>query len=129
MTVIIGNSTAKAIIPKPSTRGSRPGILSASPNPSAATSGTVTVGNLELGDDPTDKLVDPFRRTDHRRLPAAEPVDDAPILDLRIRKGVRRNGVRLAVASARPGALDQNAQTVLRVVIQLESILPGVAGT
>ncbi len=43
-----------------------------------------------------------------------DPVDDAPILDLRIRKGVRRNGVRLAVASARPGALDPNAETVLR---------------
>jgi NADH-quinone oxidoreductase subunit G len=43
-----------------------------------------------------------------------DPVDDAPILDLRIRKGVRRNGVRLAVASARPGALDPNAEAVLR---------------
>jgi NADH-quinone oxidoreductase subunit G len=43
-----------------------------------------------------------------------DPVDDAPILDLRIRKGVRRHGVRLAVASARPGALDPNAETVLR---------------
>ncbi|MBA3409112.1 MAG: NADH-quinone oxidoreductase subunit NuoG [Solirubrobacterales bacterium] len=43
-----------------------------------------------------------------------DPVDDAPILDLRIRKGVRRNDVRLAVASARPGALDPNAETVLR---------------
>ena len=43
-----------------------------------------------------------------------DPVDDAPILDLRIRKGVRRNGVRLAVATARPGALDPNAETVLR---------------
>jgi NADH-quinone oxidoreductase subunit G len=35
-----------------------------------------------------------------------EPLDDAPILDLRIRKGVRRNGVRLFVASARASALD-----------------------
>src|SRR5918999_346228 len=43
-----------------------------------------------------------------------DPVDDAPILDLRIRKGVRRNGVRLAVAGARPSALDPNAETVLR---------------
>ena len=32
----------------------------------------------------------------------AEPVDDAPILDLRIRKGVRRNGVKLFVATSRP---------------------------
>ena len=36
-------------------------------------------------------------------------LDDAPILDLRIRKGVRRNGVKLAVATARPSALDPNA--------------------
>jgi NADH-quinone oxidoreductase subunit G len=43
-----------------------------------------------------------------------DPVDDAPILDLRIRKGVRRNGVRLAVAGARPSALDPNAEAVLR---------------
>ena len=43
-----------------------------------------------------------------------DPVDDAPVLDLRIRKGVRRRGVRLAVASARPGALDTNAEAVLR---------------
>ncbi|MDQ6822772.1 MAG: NADH-quinone oxidoreductase subunit NuoG [Actinomycetota bacterium] len=43
-----------------------------------------------------------------------EPLDDAPILDLRIRKGVRRRGVKLAIASARPSALDRNAQLVLR---------------
>jgi NADH-quinone oxidoreductase subunit G len=39
-----------------------------------------------------------------------EPVDDAPILDLRIRKGVRRRGVRLAIASSRPSSLDANAR-------------------
>jgi NADH-quinone oxidoreductase subunit G len=44
-----------------------------------------------------------------------EPVDDAPILDLRIRKGVRRRGVRLAVASARPSALDPNARMSVRI--------------
>jgi NADH-quinone oxidoreductase subunit G len=38
-----------------------------------------------------------------------EPVDDAPILELRIRKGVRRHNVRLAVASERPSALDPSA--------------------
>jgi NADH-quinone oxidoreductase subunit G len=43
-----------------------------------------------------------------------EPLDDAPILDLRIRKGVRRRGVNLAIASARPSALDPNARTVIR---------------
>jgi NADH-quinone oxidoreductase subunit G len=43
-----------------------------------------------------------------------EPLDEAPILDLRIRKGVRRRGVQLAVATARPSALDPNAQVVIR---------------
>ena len=43
-----------------------------------------------------------------------EPVDDAPIFDLRIRKGVRRNGVKLAVATPRPSALDSSAQLVVR---------------
>src|SRR5579884_2924139 len=43
-----------------------------------------------------------------------EPLDDAPILDLRIRKGVRRHGVKLVVATARPSALDPNADLVLR---------------
>jgi NADH-quinone oxidoreductase subunit G len=41
-------------------------------------------------------------------------VDEAPILDLRVRKAVRRNGARLVVASSRPGALDDNAEAILR---------------
>jgi NADH-quinone oxidoreductase subunit G len=44
-----------------------------------------------------------------------EPLDEAPILDLRIRKGVRRRGVRLAIATARPSALDASASLVIRV--------------
>ena len=43
-----------------------------------------------------------------------EPRDDAPILDLRLRKGVRRNAVKLAIASPRPSALDPNATTIVR---------------
>jgi NADH-quinone oxidoreductase subunit G len=43
-----------------------------------------------------------------------EPVDDAPVLDLRIRKGVRRNAVKLAVATSRPSSLDSNAKAVAR---------------
>ena len=35
-----------------------------------------------------------------------ELVDEAPILDLRVRKAVRRNGARLVVASSRPSTLD-----------------------
>ncbi|MGH2801830.1 MAG: NADH-quinone oxidoreductase subunit NuoG, partial [Thermoleophilaceae bacterium] len=37
-----------------------------------------------------------------------ELVDTAPILDLRVRKAVRRNAARLVVASARPSTLDPN---------------------
>ena len=36
-------------------------------------------------------------------------VDEAPILDLRVRKAVRRNQAKLVVASSRPGSLDPNA--------------------
>ena len=40
---MIGNSEAKAMRPKPSSAGFRPGIVAASPRPRAVTSGTVTV--------------------------------------------------------------------------------------
>jgi NADH-quinone oxidoreductase subunit G len=43
-----------------------------------------------------------------------EPVQDIPILDLRIRKGVRRHGVKLAVAGPHPSTLDPNARLSLR---------------
>jgi NADH-quinone oxidoreductase subunit G len=41
-------------------------------------------------------------------------VDEAPILDLRVRKAVRRNHAKLVVATSRPGTLDPNATAVLR---------------
>ncbi len=44
-----------------------------------------------------------------------DPVDEAPVLDLRIRKGIRRHHVDLAVASARPTALDASAVSVTRI--------------
>jgi NADH-quinone oxidoreductase subunit G len=43
-----------------------------------------------------------------------ELVDDAPILDLWVRKGFRRHGMRLAVATSRPSSLDPNAGQVVR---------------
>jgi NADH-quinone oxidoreductase subunit G len=43
-----------------------------------------------------------------------DPRDDSPILDLRVRKGVRRNGVTLAIATARPTALEANATASVR---------------
>jgi len=44
-----------------------------------------------------------------------DPIDEAPVLDLRIRKGIRRHGVKVAVASARPTALDAQAASVTRI--------------
>jgi NADH-quinone oxidoreductase subunit G len=43
-----------------------------------------------------------------------DPLHEMSILDLRIRKAVRRNGARLAVATERPTALDGGAAAVAR---------------
>ena len=47
-------------------------------------------------------------------LLGCDPREEMPILDLRVRKGVRRNGVALAIATARPTALDRNAALIAR---------------
>jgi len=44
----------------------------------------------------------------------SNPLDEAPIFDLRLRKAVRRSGARLLVASSAPTALDGGATEVLR---------------
>jgi len=46
-----------------------------------------------------------------------EPVNDAPILDLRLRKGVRQHGLKLAVASPHPSSLDANAALSVRYTV------------
>jgi NADH-quinone oxidoreductase subunit G len=43
-----------------------------------------------------------------------EPVDDMPIVDLRLRKGARRRAVKLVVATSRPSSLDPNARVSAR---------------
>jgi NADH-quinone oxidoreductase subunit G len=43
-----------------------------------------------------------------------DPLEEAPIIDLRVRKAVRRFGARLVVASSAPTALDGGATEVLR---------------
>ncbi len=50
-----------------------------------------------------------------------DPLHSASILDLRIRKAMRRNGARLAVATERPTALDGGAEAAARYA-------PGQAG-
>ncbi|MFT4048276.1 MAG: NADH-quinone oxidoreductase subunit NuoG [Solirubrobacterales bacterium] len=43
-----------------------------------------------------------------------ELIDEMPVLDLRVRKAVNRNGAKLAVATTRPSALDDKADVVAR---------------
>jgi len=43
-----------------------------------------------------------------------DPLHSSPILDLRIRKAIRRNGSKLAVATERPTALDGGAEAIAR---------------
>jgi NADH-quinone oxidoreductase subunit G len=43
-----------------------------------------------------------------------DPLHSSPILDLRIRKAIRRNGAKLAVATERPTALDGGAEVAVR---------------
>ena len=44
----------------------------------------------------------------------SDPLHSSPILDLRVRKAIRRNGAKLAVATERPTALDGGAEAVVR---------------
>ena len=65
-----------------------------------------------------------------------DPIDEAPVWDLRIRKGVRRHGTKVVVASARPTALDPIAAATLRFapgggegfLVALDAALSGDAG-
>ncbi len=51
----------------------------------------------------------------------SDPLQSSPILDLRIRKAMRRNGAKLVLATERPTALDGGAEAVARYA-------PGEAG-
>ncbi len=48
----------------------------------------------------------------HVLLLEAEPVETAPILDLRLRKGARRLGTKLTIAGSRPSTLDPRGTAV-----------------
>ena len=54
-----------------------------------------------------------------------ELVDEAAILDLRVRKAVRRREVPLVVATSRPSTLDPNAEAVIRYAPGAEEALIG----
>ena len=67
-----------------------------------------------LGDPPLQATVSDLEFAHAVLVLDADPVNDAPILDLRLRKGVRRRGVKLAVASPQPGSLDSIAALSVR---------------
>jgi NADH-quinone oxidoreductase subunit G len=63
-----------------------------------------------------------------------EPLDDAPVLDLRLRKGVRRHDVTLAVATPQASALDPRAALSLRfasggVAALLQALVAALTGS
>ncbi len=58
-----------------------------------------------------------------------DPLHSSPILDLRVRKAIRRNGAKLVVATERPTALDGGAQAVFRYAPHgATAFLMGLAG-
>ena len=71
-------------------------------------------GLLALGDPALQATVADLEFAHTVLVLGTEPVDDAPILDLRLRKGVRRHHVKLAVATSRPSSLDPNAVLSVR---------------
>ena len=69
---------------------------------------------LELARPELSVATSDLDRADAILVVDADPLNSTPILDLRIRKAMRRNGTRLAVATARPTALDGGAAAAVR---------------
>jgi len=66
-------------------------------------------------DQPVNQLSIPdLEWADAIAVVGVEPIDAMPVVDLRVRKAVSRHGARLAVASARPSALDAKAEATFR---------------
>ncbi|MFL5860440.1 MAG: molybdopterin-dependent oxidoreductase, partial [Solirubrobacteraceae bacterium] len=83
-------------------------IDSRGPNPlPAAVARTLAAPELQAA-------VPDVEHADTVLLVGCDPREDSPILDLRIRKGVRRNRVKLGIATARPTALEANATASVR---------------
>jgi len=57
-----------------------------------------------------------------------DPMHEMPILELRIRKAVRRNGAKLLVAGERPTALDGGAAIGTAGCLEAQRYAPGEAG-
>jgi NADH-quinone oxidoreductase subunit G len=77
---------------------------------SGAAIGTV----LELANPSRQAKVADIDDADAILVLGTDPMGSSPILDLRIRKAIRRNGARLVVATERPTALDGGAEAIAR---------------
>ena len=69
---------------------------------------------LRLSDPSISARVRDIDDADAILVVGTDPLHSSPILDLRIRKAIRRNGAKLAVATDRPSALDGGATEVAR---------------
>jgi NADH-quinone oxidoreductase subunit G len=69
---------------------------------------------LDLSQPELSATVSDLDRAESILVIGCDPLHAMPILDLRIRKVVRRNGTRLAVATDRPSALDGGAEETAR---------------
>ncbi|MCW2981803.1 MAG: NADH-quinone oxidoreductase, chain, partial [Solirubrobacterales bacterium] len=69
---------------------------------------------LELANPACQAKVSDIDEADAILVLGTDPMGSSPILDLRIRKAIRRNGARLVVATERPTALDGGAEAIAR---------------
>jgi NADH-quinone oxidoreductase subunit G len=69
---------------------------------------------LRLADPAISARVRDIDSADAVLVVGTDPLHSSPILDLRIRKAIRRSGTRLAVATDRPTALDGGAEAIAR---------------
>ncbi len=67
-----------------------------------------------LGDPRLQARVSDLEFADAALVLAADPVNDAPILDLRLRKGIRRRGLKLGLAMPAPSSLEPSAALSVR---------------
>jgi NADH-quinone oxidoreductase subunit G len=68
----------------------------------------------QLADPALSARVDDVDRAESVLVLGTDPLHEMPIFDLRVRKAVRREGIKLAVASERPTSLDGGAEAAVR---------------
>jgi NADH-quinone oxidoreductase subunit G len=86
-----------------------------SPHVDSRRGGKLPIGlHRALGDPRLQAQVSDLEFADAVLVLAADPVNDAPILDLRLRKGVRRRGLKLGLAMPAPSSLEPSASLSVR---------------